>query len=293
MTVVVLTDCPPKLRGDLTKWLLEINTGVYAGNLSARVREELWTRICENLKTGRATMVFRAANEQRMDFWVHNSSWEPVDYDGIKLMRRPSAEALEQKELPALEDGFSKAAKMRRARSIAAARQRKQGEIFTVVDIETTGLDPMKNEIIELAALRVEDCRPTAEYHAIVKGKSPLPQSVTALTGIGDEEMQAEGRPLEEVMREFLEFIGQSLLVCHNAGFDQRFLLAACRRCGLPLFRNPFFDTLAAARRKVSGVPDYKLATLASHYSLDVVQPHRALADCYLTYGIYLKLKES
>lgn len=72
MTVVVLTDCPPKLRGDLTKWLLEINTGVYVGNLSARVREELWTRICENLKTGRATMVFRASNEQKMDFRVHN-----------------------------------------------------------------------------------------------------------------------------------------------------------------------------------------------------------------------------
>ena len=45
MTVVVVTDCPAKLRGDLTKWMIEINTGVYVGNLSARVREELWIRI--------------------------------------------------------------------------------------------------------------------------------------------------------------------------------------------------------------------------------------------------------
>lgn len=292
MTVVVLTDCPPKLRGDLTKWLLEINTGVYVGNLSARVREELWTRICENLKTGRATMVFRASNEQKMDFRVHNSSWEPVDYDGIQLMRRLSAEVLEQKELTALEDGFSKAAKMRKVKRIASARQKKR-EVFTVVDIETTGLDPMKNEIIELAALRVEDCKPAAEYHAIVKVKLPLPQSVTSLTGISDEEIRRDGRLLENVMEEFLDFIGQSMLICHNARFDQRFLLAACRKCGLPLFRNPFFDTLAAARRKISGVPDYKLATLAAHYSLDAGQLHRALADCYLTYGIYLKLKES
>lgn len=289
MTVVVLTDCPPKLRGDLTKWLLEINTGVYVGNLSARVREELWTRICENLKMGRATMVFRAANEQKMDFWIHNSSWEPVDYDGIKLMRRPSAETLEVKESPVLESGFSKAAQMRKTRRIAAAGIR---EIVTVVDLETTGLEPMKDEIIELAALRVENGEPVAQYHAMIACETPLPPSVVSLTGIQDEDVRREGKPLEEVMTGFTEFIGKTLLVCHNAGFDQRFLLAACRQCNLPPLRNPFFDTLNVARRKVSNVPDYKLATLASHYSLDTKQAHRALADCYLVYGIYLKLKE-
>lgn len=56
MIVVTLTDCPPRLRGDLSKWLLEINTGVYVGQLNKRVREELWKRICDNLPRGRATM---------------------------------------------------------------------------------------------------------------------------------------------------------------------------------------------------------------------------------------------
>ena len=58
MIVVTLTDCPPKLRGDLSKWLFEINNGVYVGNLSTRVREELWERICGNLSSGRATAPF-------------------------------------------------------------------------------------------------------------------------------------------------------------------------------------------------------------------------------------------
>ena len=58
MIVITLSDCPPKVRGDLSKWLIEINTGVYVGQVSARVREELWKRICENLHAGRATMVF-------------------------------------------------------------------------------------------------------------------------------------------------------------------------------------------------------------------------------------------
>ena len=88
MIVVSMTKCPPKLRGDLSKWLLEINTGVYVGKVSARVREALWQRICENISDGQATMVFSAQNEQHMDFYVHNNkSLMPVDFDGIKLIK--------------------------------------------------------------------------------------------------------------------------------------------------------------------------------------------------------------
>ena len=84
-----MTNCPPKLRGDLSKWRLEINTGVYVGHVNARVREALWQRICENIRDGQATMVFTTNNEQHMDFYVHNTSWKPVDLDGIKLMKHP------------------------------------------------------------------------------------------------------------------------------------------------------------------------------------------------------------
>ena len=91
IVVVAITNCPPKLRGDLSKWLFEVNTGVYTGNLSSRVRDAVWDRICQNIGSGSATMVFSAGNEQNLDFRVCNSSWTPVDYDGIKLMRRPLA----------------------------------------------------------------------------------------------------------------------------------------------------------------------------------------------------------
>ena len=88
MIVVTVTSCPPKLRGDLTKWFFEIDTGVFVGNLSARVRDAVWNRICENIGSGRATIVFNTNNEQKLDFRIHNSDWEPTDYDGIKLVRR-------------------------------------------------------------------------------------------------------------------------------------------------------------------------------------------------------------
>lgn len=80
MIVVTVTDCPPRLRGDLSKWLLEINTSVYVGQLNPRVREELWKRICKHLPRGRATMVYSANNEQRMSFHVHNTTWQPADF---------------------------------------------------------------------------------------------------------------------------------------------------------------------------------------------------------------------
>ena len=64
MIVLSVANCPAGLRGDLSKWLCEINTGVYVGRINARVREELWERVCKNIKNGQATMVYSVNNEQ-------------------------------------------------------------------------------------------------------------------------------------------------------------------------------------------------------------------------------------
>jgi len=112
--VLTLSDCPVSLRGDLTKWLTEINTGVFVGRVTARVRDKLWERVCTSAKQGRATLVFTARNEQHMDFRVHNSEWEPIDFDGIKLMLRPSQARI--KKLSSLRLGYSKASKYQKAK---------------------------------------------------------------------------------------------------------------------------------------------------------------------------------
>jgi len=93
--VVVLSVTPERLRGELTRWLLEISTGVYVGHLSARVRERLWDRITEDVSKGRAIMVWSTSNEQRMQFKVHNHSWMVEDFDGLYLMRRVTPESRE------------------------------------------------------------------------------------------------------------------------------------------------------------------------------------------------------
>lgn len=292
MIVITLTDCPPALRGDLTKWLQEISTGVYVGQVSARVRDEIWKRVRESAKSGRATMVFSTNNEQRMDFRVHNTGWQPIDFDGLKLMLRPSPSRV--KELDELKTGFSNAARMHKARHISS---RKHGskplpERYIVVDVETTGLSMVEHEIIEIGAMKVSEREIEAKFHALVKAKVSIPPAIEALTGLSDEILGREGRELAEVLPEFLAFAGDLPVVSHNANFDYGFLRAACERCGLPLFSSQCVDTLALARRLVDDVINYKLATLLDYFGIEANGIHRSSEDCLSTKQLYEKLIE-
>ena len=111
--MIVLSACPPGLRGYLTRWLLEISAGVFVGKVSRRVRELMWDRAETMVGAGRAIMVFSARNEQHLEFKVHGHHWEPVDFDGIALMMRPSSSR--PKSGPSSpKTGWSKAAQRRR-----------------------------------------------------------------------------------------------------------------------------------------------------------------------------------
>lgn len=293
MTIIVLTDCPPRLRGDLTKWLMEINTGVYVGNLNSRVRDALWERVCDHVKSGRATMVYRANNEQHMQFRVHNTTWEPIDFDGLTLMRRPLPQSHESADVVPLmlKAGFSNAAHQQKARQMS--KRKAPTTTYTVIDVETTGLDPLSDDIIEIAALHVAEGKPVREFSQLIRIERPLPSTIVHLTGITDTDLRENGHPLEQVLADLTLFIGDTPLISHNAAFDQRFLTAACQRVGCAILRNHFIDTLALARRKIMGVPNYKLTTLAAHLSITVQHPHRALADCHATHLIFSKLNEN
>lgn len=110
--MLVLTACPAGLRGYVTRWLLEISPGVYCGRVSARVRDELWRQVMSLLKDGRAVMVFSRRGDQGLDFRVHRHDWEPVDFDGISLIRRPA----EPRSTSALRPGWSLASRRRKFR---------------------------------------------------------------------------------------------------------------------------------------------------------------------------------
>ena len=292
MIVITLTDCPPALRGDITKWLQEICTGVYIGQVSARVRDEIWKRVQEKAKNGRATMVFSAKNEQHLDFRVHNNVWKPIDFDGLKLMLRPAT--MFEKEENGLKSGFSNAAKMHKARHRVGQR-RSSNPLpvkYIVVDVETTGLSATEHEIIEICAIKVNEKQIDDKFHAIVKPKKSIPISIESLTGLSDQILSKEGRDIKEVLPELLLFIGDLPVVSHNVDFDYNFLRAACENTGLPLFSNQCVDTYALAQRLVDDVKNYKLATLVEYFGLTVNSVHRSTEDCIATKYLYEKLIE-
>lgn len=285
-----MTNCPPKLRGDLSKWLCEINTGVYVGNVSSRVRDALWDRVCQNLKNGQATLVFTAAGEQRMAFRTHNTTWETVDFDGIKLMRRPLPKS--EVESTTLKPGFSKAAQQQYARRSSGKLNSSQKETYTVIDLETTGLKAASDTIIEYGALRVRDGEPVEELSLLVHCETPLPAVITELTGIQNSDLQ-NGMEERAALEKFLAFIGNDPLVGHNISFDMEFLRAACKKHGLPIPANRCTNLVQLARRRLYHVTNYKLLTLAQHFQLADRVEHRALPDCRLIWRIYCKLNES
>lgn len=115
MVVIVLTACPVGLRGDLTRWLLEISPGVFVGHISARVRDGLWARVLAMVHNGRAIMVYSAKNEQHLAFKTFQPDWQPVDCEGVELMKRPlGTDDTTMLGMP--QTGWSNASKHRAAR---------------------------------------------------------------------------------------------------------------------------------------------------------------------------------
>lgn len=296
MITVVITNCPPKLRGDLSKWLFEINTGVYVGRVSARVRDLLWERICENINQGQATMIFPAQGEQKMEFRVHNTSWEIVDFDGLKLMRRPGAnlkhDGVISKNVERV-SGFSRESKNLKVQNIQKSKKAAlQSNDYTIIDVETTGLSHLKDSIIELAALRIRNGLPSEELSFIIKCDGNIPKEIEKLTGLTKEHLSKEGHDLKSALKSFVEFVNSDLIICYNAPFDYSFIQASCKKVNISPPRNKYVDALALAKRMVKGIADYKLQTVAKYFQIDTTGSHRALRDCYITYGIYKKLNE-
>lgn len=289
MLVITLSKCPPSLRGDLTKWLFEVSPGVYIGQVNARVREALWKRIKRAAPQGQATMVWNTNNEQGLDFRVHHSFLEPIDFDGVKLMMRPNLKYQKQKEQETATPQ-SNARRWLQARNRAKQLVKQQASTYVVIDLETTGLKPETADIIELGALRVREGQVIEEYSTLIKTSQAVPDSVVQLTGITTDLLQAEGKPAEVALEEFAAFVGQDLVLSYNIPFDLSFVQAAYQKIGKEPMTNPTKDIFKLATKQLYWLGRYRLYDVAVYFEIEQRQQHRALADCYLAFQIYERL---
>lgn len=288
MVVITLSNCPPKLRGDLTKWLIEIDTGVFVGNLNARIRDAVWNRICENIKNGRASMAFSANCEQKLDFRIHNMEWEPVDFDGVKLVRRNIHSSDDKKYKESSKAVTNHINRLSQIKS----RSSDNYERYVVVDIETTGLND-EDDIIEIGALLIVNGEIKSKFFVLVQCDNQIPDAISKLTGITSYDLEKNGIPQEKALKQFLEFCGDDILVGHNIEFDMRFLQISCKNNGFPIIKNRIVDTISLAKKKIKNTPRYSLSAVASYFGIEHEVKHRAIDDCILTYRIFEKLKEN
>ncbi|GAA3145384.1 hypothetical protein GCM10020001_080610 [Nonomuraea salmonea] len=158
---------------------------------------------------------------------------------------------------------------------------------FVVFDLETTGGAPAEDAITEIGAVKVRAGEVLGEFSTLVDPGGPIPPFISVLTGITDAMVMA-APTIESVLPSFLEFIRGATLVAHNAGFDTRFIKAACAALGYPPPANPVVDTVDLARRVLTRdeTPNAKLATLARFFRSPVEPCHRALQDARATVDV-------
>ena len=173
---------------------------------------------------------------------------------------------------------------------------------YTVVDTETTGLSTESCCLIEVSALRVREGRVAAEFSTLIRPpwrevqkngqwqQGYVDDFIQGLTGITDEML--EGAPLpEEALPQVEDFLGRDLLLGHNVGFDTAFLYDSFQKyLGRPLGNNSL-DQLRLARKLLPHLPHHRLGDVAAALGVPYEGAHRALADCWITYGCYEKLR--
>ncbi len=169
-----------------------------------------------------------------------------------------------------------------------------QGEIagkmreteFVVFDIESTGLNPNTETITEIGAIVWKDGEVLDEFHTYADPGKPIPANIVELTGITDDMVKGAPGQLEAIEK-FKSFIGNRILVAHNAaGFDVNFLKVNAAKVGTD-FRFAFLDTLPLARNLLQDLKNHKLDTLADHYSLGKFNHHRATDDAVMLSRIF------
>jgi len=163
---------------------------------------------------------------------------------------------------------------------------------FVVFDLETTGAKSPPCRVTEIGAYRVRKGVIVKEFQTLVNPETPIPSFITQLTGISN--LMVKNAPkFREIATDFLDFIGDSVLVAHNAHFDMRFLNHEIARV-YENYRlaNPSLCTVRLSRRLNRNVENHRLKTLADYYCVALVNHHRAGDDAHATAHIFINLLE-
>ena len=184
------------------------------------------------------------------------------------------------------DDGFITYSHIKRKRRLLSKSD------FVVFDFETTGAKTPPCRVTEIGAVKVEKGEITDTFQSLVNPEVAIPSFITSLTSITDE-MVRNAPKFAEIHEEFLGFIGDSVLVAHNAMFDMRFLNVEIEKVHPDhKIANPYLCTVRLGKKLVPEIENHKLATMSNYYGISLENHHRASDDAMATAKIFLKLLE-
>ncbi len=157
---------------------------------------------------------------------------------------------------------------------------------MVVFDIETTGLSNRTCKIIEIGAVKIKAGKIIDKFNIFVDPETPIPEEITRLTSITDEDVK--GAPKErEALSMFLDFVGDRLLIAHNANFDIGFIRVAAERQEMP-FDNSYLDTVGLSKYLDPELKNHKLDTIVEHYKIGDFHHHRACDDAEVLARVFM-----
>lgn len=159
---------------------------------------------------------------------------------------------------------------------------------YVVFDVETTGLDPLKEEIIEIGACKVVNGRIDETFSTFIKPTKHIPREITELTGITDD-MVKDAPTINYAMPDFYKFCDGAILVAHNIGFDISFIHNMSKKLSYNFYHKNV-DTLQMAKDKLRGLKNYKLGTVVERLGIVLDNAHRAINDATATAKVFIKL---
>ena len=162
---------------------------------------------------------------------------------------------------------------------------------YVLVDIETTGLSPINDDIIEIGAIKVINNKIVDKYSQLIQINKSLSPFITNLTGITNSMLKL-GKEPNIVFNEFVNFVGEEVIIGHNVNFDLGFLTNKCKKYIDYNLTNDYIDTMYLARKLVPDSTNYKLGTLAKYFNISYEGAHRGLKDVEITYEVYNCLRK-
>ncbi|MCK9478806.1 MAG: exonuclease domain-containing protein [Firmicutes bacterium] len=170
------------------------------------------------------------------------------------------------------------------------ARTKNENNSYVAIDIETTGLFPFSDKIIELGAVKIVNGEITEEYNQLINPQITMPQKITSLTGITNE--MVYGMPtIEEALPQFLEFCTGNIIVAHNAKFDMDFIKFNSKNQGLKCDFE-VLNTFEITRLLFPDLLNHRLSTVAKHLEIQLANHHSASEAAKATAQVFLYCKE-